>query len=125
VAHLIPFEVADPTHRQCEVLTVGTGEMRAWWWYDHDRSLDLAPPNLAAAARTDGDDVIVEVTTDSIVRDLTIYPERVRPTATVDRQLVDLLAGESVEFRITGVTLDDVDALTRRPALWHVAAALP
>lgn len=122
---LLPPNVADPLQRQCEVLTVGSGDARAWWWYDHDRALDLVTPHLTTEVRPDGDDLVMTITTDAVVRDLVIYPERVHPSATVDHQLVDLLPGESAAFRLSGVTIDDVDALTRPPARWHVAAALP
>lgn len=123
--HVIASDVADPVERSSEVLVVGDGDGRAWWWYDNDRSLDLTPPTLTTSAHREDGDLVLSVTTDAIVRDLTIYPERVEPSATVDRQLVNLLPGETTEFRLTGVSDTDVDALMRQPALWNVAAALP
>ncbi|MAT05383.1 MAG: hypothetical protein CL424_10125, partial [Acidimicrobiaceae bacterium] len=72
----------------------------------------------------DGGELLLTVTSDVVVRDLAIFPERVVPDATVDRQLVHLLPGEPTTFRFHGVTLAHVPALTSLPALRHTATLL-
>ncbi len=118
------FTLAPTTGARSDVLTVGDVDVddgRAWWWFALDREARLPTPNLSFDASHDGDDLVVTVTSDVVVRDLAIFPERVRPDATVDRQLVHLLPGEPATFRIRGVAESDLDALTTPPALRHTA----
>jgi beta-mannosidase len=119
------FTLAPTTGARSDVLTVGDvdddDDGRAWWWFAPDREAPLPTPNLSFDASHDGDDLVVTVTSDVVVRDLAIFPERVRPDATVDRQLVHLLPGEPATFRIRGVAESDLDALTNLPALRHTA----
>jgi beta-mannosidase len=118
----LPADVAVAGDPRREVLVVGDGDERAWWWFDAGRDLDLDDPTLCWEHAFQGQELVLSVTADTVVRELTIYPERVAPSATVDRQLVNLLAGETTSFRILGAREADVAALTSTPAMWHVAA---
>ena len=53
----------------------------------------------------------VRVTTDTVVRGLSLLADKVHPEAVVDHALVDLLAGESVTFRVTAPVPLDRSAL--------------
>jgi hypothetical protein len=57
------------------------------------------------------------ITAHNLLRDLTLYPDRLHPDAEVDLAGVTLLPGESVTFTVTGATGPDPAALTRRPVL--------
>ena len=59
------------------------------------------------------------MTARTFVRDLTLFADRLDPTATVDQQLVTLLPGETVTLRVTGTALPAPDD----PA-WRTAPAL-
>jgi len=119
---LLSTEIAASGDPRREVVVVGDGDERAWWWFDGGRDLDLDVPDLTWEHRCDGSDLVLTVTSDTVVRELTIYPERVASEATVDRQLVDLLPGEPASFRVTGIAPSEIRALVTAPAMWHVAA---
>jgi beta-mannosidase len=46
----------------------------------------------------------VTITAHNLLRDLTLYPDRLHPDAEVDLAGVTLLPGESVTFTVTGAT---------------------
>lgn len=53
----------------------------------------------------------------SLLRDLTLFADRLDPAAEVDRALVTLLPGESATFTVTTKAALDPDQLTRKPVL--------
>jgi beta-mannosidase len=108
----------DPTR---EMIVAEVGDERAWWWFCPDHQLPLVHPSLRATATADGDDLVIDVTTDVLVRDLVIVPDRLEAGAGVDRQVVSLLPGETARFRVTGLVPRDVPALLERPSCWSVA----
>ena len=59
----------------------------------------------------------VTVTARSLLRDLTLHPDRLHPDAQIDRAGLTMLPGESVVFTVTGVLGLDPAALTTRPVL--------
>jgi beta-mannosidase len=59
----------------------------------------------------------VEVTAHAFVRDLTLFPDRLDPAATVDDALVTLLPGESAAFVIGVPGPLDTAALAVPPVL--------
>jgi len=56
------------------------------------------------------------VTARTILRDVTLFPDRIDPAAVVDQALMTLLPGESATFVAEG-SFADPSALTRRPVL--------
>ena len=89
----------DPTR---EVLVVDCGGQRTWWWYAPDHQLSLMQPELAVTWKREDDRVVATITTDVLVRDLTIYPDRLVAGASIDRQMVSLLPGEHCSLVIAG-----------------------
>jgi beta-mannosidase len=118
-------EVAAAHEPTGEVLVVGDGDDRAWWWFAPDRQLRLTPPRLdvSATPATIGTTPGVElrIVSDVVVRELTIYPERLVPAATVSHQLLDLLPGEPVTIEVAGVSEAEVSPLLAPPRCWSVA----
>jgi len=53
----------------------------------------------------------------TMLRDVTLFPDRLDSTSTVDDALVTLLPGESATFTVTSRAHLDPDALTTRPVL--------
>jgi beta-mannosidase len=92
----------------------------AYWYFVEDPELELAPPAEAldvAAERTESG-FSVQVAASSLVKDLTLFPDRLDSAATVDTALVTLQAGQSHTFRVTcRQTNLDPEALTHRPVL--------
>ena len=52
-----------------------------------------------------------------MLRDLTLFPDRLDPTASADKALVTLLPGESTTVTVRADTALDPAALTSRPVL--------
>ena len=66
----------------------------------------------------------VTVTAHTLVRDLLLQADRLEPAASADRGLVTLLPGRAGDHRGAGwETLDDLDAVTARSALYCVEPA--
>jgi beta-mannosidase len=110
----------DPT-AEVVVVTDGAGSPLTWWWFAHDRELLLHDPALTVEHREVPGGVVLEITSPVVVRELAIYPERVRSGAGADRQLITLLPGVTERIAITGVTLADAPALDAPPARWSIA----
>ncbi|MFY1633423.1 glycoside hydrolase family 2 protein [Solwaraspora sp. WMMB335] len=100
----------------------GAAGQRAWWFFAEDREIDYPVADYEATIAAAGGGLQVTVTARTVLRDLTLFPDRLDPAAEVDRALVTLLPGESTTFTVTGgAGLDparlDPAALTSRPVL--------
>ncbi|MFF5232507.1 glycoside hydrolase family 2 protein [Dactylosporangium sp. NPDC000521] len=111
----LPADVATPDSPSAELITAD----RAVWFFAED--VDLAYPAAAVdvAVRPFDGGADVEITARTLVRDLTLFADRLSPAATVDDQLVTLLPGASVTLRVTGPDLPAPDD----PA-WRTAPVL-
>ena len=81
-------------------------------------SVGAAPTELTATWEREGDILRGTITTDVVVRDLTIYPDRLVAGATIDHQLISLLPGESTAVTISGLGDADPAALLTKPYCW-------
>jgi beta-mannosidase len=114
----LPSDVSVPGRSSSEVLVVDAGEQRAWWWFAADYELSLTSPLLTATCERDGDRHVATITTEVLVRDLIIYPDRLVPAATIDHQLISLLPGESTVATISGLGDADPALLLTKPYCW-------
>ena len=75
----------------------------AYWYFVEDPQLHLATQAEAVevAAERTGSGYSVRVSASSLVKDLTLFPDRLDPTAGVDTALVTLQAGRSHTFQVT------------------------
>ncbi|UVJ38994.1 glycoside hydrolase family 2 protein [Arthrobacter sp. CJ23] len=93
-------ELCGAEHPERELLTVDAGEHRASWFFREDKDLDYPTPSYTADITQEEHGVRVQVTANSLLRDLSIFADRVDPQATVDSMLVTLLPGEYTTFFI-------------------------
>ncbi|MGX5696515.1 glycoside hydrolase family 2 protein [Agromyces soli] len=116
---LLPVELAQPGAASRELLVATAGGVRGVWFFAEPRDSELVAPELAVEiAQVDGtDEAMVAVTSDVVVRDLTVLPDRIRRDAAVDRGLVTLLPGETAMFRLTGVPGLRVEEVRRAAVL--------
>jgi beta-mannosidase len=113
----LPPQVAVPGDAGGELLVAGDGADRALWFFAEDRAGRL--PRAAFDARVDPvpDGVRVTVTARTLLRDLTLFPDRLDPAARVDTALLTLLPGETAAFTVRTTAPGDPARWTTPPVL--------
>ncbi|GED09859.1 glycoside hydrolase family 2 protein [Cellulosimicrobium cellulans] len=107
----LPTDLSAPGDAAGELLVASLGHQSATWFYAEPRDSALRSPALHVEVTSTEDGARVRVTTDTVVRGLSLLADKVHPEAVVDDALVDLLAGESVTFRVTAPVPLDRSAL--------------
>jgi len=93
----------------CEPL-MGTPRLTATWFFDTDKNLAYPEPKFEATLEGN----VLKITARTLLRDLYINADRVG--ATVTKNLVTLLPGETWEVEVSGGEYD-LETLTSRPVL--------
>ncbi|MFF5075694.1 glycoside hydrolase family 2 TIM barrel-domain containing protein [Actinoplanes sp. NPDC000266] len=96
----IPAGVAEFGDPAAELLVARVGDTRALWFGVEDLDFSHNDPGLTVDVATVQGGLDVHVRADGLARDILLQPDRVHPTATVDRGFVTLLPGESVAFQV-------------------------
>ncbi|PPF66663.1 beta-mannosidase [Clavibacter michiganensis] len=107
----LPADVWTSADAASELLVVDFAGSRAFWFYAEYRDSALEAAHVTTSVRQTDGATEVTVTAENLVRDLTLLVDKVDPAAVVDDQMVTLLPGESVTFRITSPTPLDAEAL--------------
>ncbi|MEV4709878.1 glycoside hydrolase family 2 protein [Micromonospora sp. NPDC049374] len=112
-------ELTRPDDARDELLVADTGDPadRAWWFFAEDRDVRWSAAAFDATVQPTDDGQQVRVTARTILRDVTLFPDRLDPSAEVDPALVTLLPGESATFTVRSAAPLDPTALTTRPVL--------
>jgi beta-mannosidase len=113
----IPDGVALPDEPRSELLRAVADGQRAWWFHAEDHEIDYPAARYEAMVEPAPGGYDVTVTAGTILRDLSLFPDRLDPAATVDQTMVTLLPGESATFAVRGATGLDPAALAARPVL--------
>ncbi|MGQ5262235.1 glycoside hydrolase family 2 protein [Micromonospora sp. ZYX-F-536] len=115
----LPAELARPDEARRELLVAEAGESaeRALWFFAEDRDVDWPAAAWDATVEPVDGGQRVRVTARTVLRDLTLYPDRLDPSAEVDEALVTLLPGESVTLTVRADAALDPALLTARPVL--------
>ncbi|MEO7589212.1 MAG: glycoside hydrolase family 2 protein [Arachnia sp.] len=90
---------------------------RAWWWFAEDVDVEFPAPCFRTDVVGTADGYAVTVTAESLVKEVSLFPDRLSADAVVDDVLVSLLPGESHTFRITTEAQLEIDSLIRSPVL--------
>jgi len=93
------------------------GAERATWWFVDDHQVIGPPASWEASASAVPGGLVVRVTARTVVRELCLFPDRLDPDASVDRMLLTLRPGETVELRVTCPRPLAPDALLHPPVL--------
>ncbi|MEU9506387.1 glycoside hydrolase family 2 protein [Micromonospora sp. NPDC048170] len=115
----LPAELWRPTEARRELLLAEAGDTaeRALWSFAEDRDADWPAARYDATVEPVDGGQRIRVTARTVLRDLTLFPDRLDPAAEVDEALVTLLPGESATFTVTADAPLDPAALTARPVL--------
>ncbi|WP_432049693.1 glycoside hydrolase family 2 protein [Verrucosispora sp. NA02020] len=113
----LPAELTRPDEARAELLVADAGPDRALWFFAEDRDVPWPTASFDAVVEEVDGTQRVRVTARTVLRDLTLYPDRLDPSAEVDEALVTLLPGESTTFVVRSSAPLDPTALTSRPVL--------
>lgn len=115
-AALLPRGIADAFER--EVLTAETGDARrALWFAEEDIDGGLPTPDFGAVVLPQSGGYRVTITANAFLEDLSLFPDRLDPAASVDRALVTLFPGETAVFEVRSEASLDPALLSSAPVL--------
>ncbi|MFF5178966.1 glycoside hydrolase family 2 protein [Micromonospora sp. NPDC000316] len=119
VTLVLPADLARPEDARRELLVAEAGDSaeRALWFFAEDTDVDWPVAAWDATVEEVDAGQRVRVTARTVLRDLTLFPDRLDASAEADRALVTLLPDESVVFTVSADTALDPAALTARPVL--------
>ncbi|MFE5670458.1 glycoside hydrolase family 2 protein [Agromyces sp. NPDC056523] len=115
----VPAAIATAGDVASELVLAEADGVRGFWYFAEPRDSALAAPSLTVDVRRDGDGFSVTVTTNVLVRDLTLLVDKLAPDATVDTGLVTLLPDEHATFRVRGVRSLEPDDVRVPTVLRH------
>ncbi|MEQ4717970.1 glycoside hydrolase family 2 protein [Nonomuraea sp. B19D2] len=113
----LPRHVASPADPASELLVARLDETRISHLFAQDAAVAFPSADYEAEARPVTDGYLLTVTARTILRDLTLFPDRLDPDATVDDMMITLLPGERAVFHIRSSRDLDLAALTSAPVL--------
>jgi beta-mannosidase len=113
----LPPELTTPESPAAELLVADGDGDRALWFFAEDEDLAYPPATLEVTVHRTPDGVDLHITAHTLARDLTVFPDRVDPAATVDRQLLTLLPGESTILHVRGTDTTDAATWSTAPVL--------
>ena len=108
---VVPADVRTAGDAGSEVLSAELEGVRGVWFFAEGRDSALSAPELTIDAAAHQDGLDVTITARTLVRDLTLLVDKIRPEAVADEGLVTLLPGESVTIRVAGLTEQDAARL--------------
>ncbi|TDQ52373.1 glycoside hydrolase family 2 protein [Actinorugispora endophytica] len=120
----VPADVAGAGDAAAELVTADTDERRAYWFFAEDRDIAYPEPGYDVGVAPSGEDLRVTVVAHSLLRDLSLFADRLDPGAEADDMLVTLLPGESHTFTVRGGAHLDPGLVARAPVLRSVNDAL-
>ncbi|KXK63205.1 beta-mannosidase [Micromonospora rosaria] len=115
----LPAELAGPHEPRAELLVAEAGEEvdRALWFFAEDKDVTWPRADFDSTVERFDGGVRIRVTARTVLRDLTLQPDRLHPDATVDEALLTLLPGETATFTVHTPVPLEASALTTRPVL--------
>lgn len=104
----LPEAMAAPGDPTRELVMVSFGEHAAHWFFAEPRDSGLPEGRFTATARPLDDGLALDVTAETLLRDLTLLVDRISPRLRVDTGLVTLLPGQTATLRLSpAVTVSD------------------
>ncbi|GAA1039926.1 glycoside hydrolase family 2 protein [Virgisporangium ochraceum] len=113
----LPDDVRTPADPAAELVVADAGVGRSTWYFAEDVDLAYPVPEYSTTVVEADGGLRVEVAAATLLRDLTLFPDRLDPAATVDTALATLLPGERAVFEVRCARPIDRDAIGRPPVL--------
>ncbi|MFT4259904.1 glycoside hydrolase family 2 protein [Microbacterium sp.] len=96
----LPADVATATDAAAELVVAEIGDVRGFWFFVEPRESALAAAEVSVDTAVVDGGAEVRVTAESLVRDLSLLPDRVHPDAYTEDGLITLLPGETATFLV-------------------------
>jgi beta-mannosidase len=116
----LPAELVTPGDPTTELIVADAGDHRALWFFTEDRNVRWPAADFTTEVGRSDDGYRVTVTARSILRSLTLFPDRLDPAAETDRADITLMPGEETTFVVRSGRDLDPEELTKRPVLRSV-----
>ncbi|WP_033343942.1 glycoside hydrolase family 2 protein [Catenuloplanes japonicus] len=114
----LPADLVTPGDATGELLVASApGASRTFWFFAEDNKIKFPFPGYDSEVAETAHGYDVTVTARTLLRDLTLFPDRLDPGASVDTALVTLLPGEIITFQVHTTVPLDAARLTARPVL--------
>ena len=104
------------------VLAEAQGAPRATWFFARDKDLPYPPPRFKLDTAHAGQENVVSITAQTLIRDLCLFPERLDAAARASEQLITLLPGETARLRISSGRRFAAEELGGEGVLWNANA---
>jgi beta-mannosidase len=121
---LVEQRLRTPGDGRAELLVADAGAARTTWFFERDRALAYPAPRLQADVERVAAGYRLTLASETLLRDVCLFADRLDPHAEASDQLLTLLPGETAALTITSAIDLDVDALTRAPVLRCVNEAV-
>jgi beta-mannosidase len=113
----LPADVTTAGDPLTELIVAEADGRRSWWFFAEDKDIPWPAADYTATVDQSGSSATVTVTAGSILRSLTLFPDRLSPSAEADHAGVTVLPGESMTFTVHSDEPLDPVALAARPVL--------
>ena len=104
-------DVATAQDAAGELLVASTGEARGFWYFAEPRDSQLPAADVTVETVAVDGGTEVRVTANSVVRDLSLLPDKVHPDAYTEDGLITLLPGETATLLVRHAVPIDAAAL--------------
>ena len=104
-------DVATAQDAAGELLVASTGEARGFWYFAEPRDSRLPAAHVTVETVAVDGGTEVRVTANSVVRDLSLLPDKVHPDAYTEDGLITLLPGETATLLVRHAVPIDAAAL--------------
>ena len=120
---VIAPEVAAAQDAAGELIVASVGDARGFWYFTEPRDSQLPAADVAVETASVADGTQVRITAHSLVRDLSLLPDKVHPDAFTEDGLITLLPGETATLLVRHTGQIDAAALIS-PAVLRTANEL-
>ena len=100
-----------------EFIFAALGSQRAFWFFDIDKNLRYPEPQFDGDVEVQGTRYSVTIIAKTLLRDLSLFVDRLDPASEADDQLVTLLPGEAHTFVFESTRQFSPAAILRPPVL--------
>jgi beta-mannosidase len=113
VSTTMPASVSVAGNPRRELLRATAGDTVAHWFFAEDKDIDYPKAQWSSAVAGNR----LTVTAHTVLRDLTLFPDRLSDGASTDVAMITLLPGESTTFAVDGLTVGQLSEVQGAPVL--------